>query len=422
MNENSGKAPRVLRMSYIVASVAGVGFFAMSVLLLGVWPGRVLEEQTRKMSPEHPLNLSASERRGREIYSYEGCAYCHTQQVRYAEADMTRFGAPTLAWETRFDYPHLWGTRRIGPDLARESGSHPADWHFAHLYSPRAVVTDSVMPASSSMFEGSPDRPKQEARDVVAYLETLGRAREIAGPEGEAHALANCDCAADEMAQMAFHASELNANPRKTRRKGPAPALTPLGDLERGQELYARNCASCHGARGLGDGPGASGLHPAPANLAEHEYSFARLSFALTNGVDGTSMPAWRDFSRDDLSALAQVVRGFHVAQPEPEIPKNVLDLGARVYAANCAQCHGVNGAGDGTAVSELRIVPANLQGERPSLGQSLRVLRNGIDGTQMAPWGGNATGRLSEAELSAVAYYVRGFYRPDPNQAEGAR
>ena len=124
-------------------------------------------------------------------------------------------------------------------------------------------------------------------------------------------------------------------------------------------------------------------------------------------------MPAWRDFSGDDLSALAQAVRGFYVAQPEPEIPKGVLDLGARVYAANCAQCHGVNGGGDGTAVGELHIVPANLQGERPSLSQSLRVLRNGVDGTQMAPWGG-ATGRLSEAELSAVAYYVRGFYKPE--------
>src|SRR5258707_12168267 len=119
-------APRILRMSYVVARVAGVGFFVMSVLLLGVWPGRVLESQTRRMSPEHPLGLSASELRGREIYSYEGCAYCHTQQVRYLESDMTRFGAPTLAWETRFDYPHLWGTRRIGPDLAREGASHPA--------------------------------------------------------------------------------------------------------------------------------------------------------------------------------------------------------------------------------------------------------------------------------------------------------
>jgi cbb3-type cytochrome oxidase cytochrome c subunit len=402
------QAPRVLRMSYVVASVCGVAFFALSVALLGVWPGRVLENQTRRMSPEHPLELTAAERRGRGIYSREGCAYCHTQQVRYVEADMARFGAPTLAWETRWDYPHLWGTRRIGPDLARQSGTHTSDWHFAHLYSPRAVVADSVMPAYPSLFEGAPDRPRQEARDLVAYLESLGRAREVAGPEGEARARAACNCATDEMAQMAFHTQVLNASAEKPQRAGEAPQLAAGGTIERGQDLYLHNCASCHGARGEADGPGALGLQPPPANLAEHEYSLDRLSFVLANGLAGTSMPAWRDFRIEDRSTLARAVRGLHVSQPEPAIPAATLDLGARVYRANCAQCHGESGGGDGFAVPELRIVPANLRGVRPSIAQSLRALRNGIEGTQMASW----TGRLSEAELSAVAYYVRGFYR----------
>src|SRR5579871_1844598 len=325
---------RFLRMSYMVASIGGVAFFAMSVALLGIWPGRVLEEETRRMSPPHPLGLSISEQRGRVIYSREGCAYSHSQQVRYLHSDMARFGAPTLAWETRFDYPHLWGTRRIGPDLAREAGSHTADWQFVHLYSPRAVVADSVMPAYSAMFDGSPDRPRQEARDVVAYLETLGRDRELAGPEGEAHAREACKCDGDEMALMAFHAESLNANPRKTRRKGPVLSLL-TGDLKRGQELYAHNCASCHGAKGLGDGPGAAGLHPPPANLTEHFYRYNRLAFAFANGIDGTSMPAWRDFNVRDLSALAEAVRAFYVEKPEQSVSKEVLDLGARVYKEN---------------------------------------------------------------------------------------
>jgi cbb3-type cytochrome oxidase cytochrome c subunit len=406
MSDVSQKSARVLRMSYIVASVCGVGFFAMSVVLLGVWPGQVLEEQTRRMSPEHLLNLTASERRGREIYSYEGCAYCHTQQVRYLESDVQRFGAPTLAWETRFDYPHLWGTRRIGPDLARESGSHPEDWHFVHLYAPRSVAADSVMPSYSAMFDGSPDRPKQQARDVVAYLETLGRARELAGPEGEAHARANCNCGQDEMAQMAFHAPELNANPRKTRRAGDSVPLFS-GSEARGKELYARYCAGCHGANGRGDGPGAAGLHPPPTNLVEHYYRFDRLNFALTNGVAGTAMPAWRDLPLPDRSALAAAVRAMYVPPTAPNIPRNILDLGARVYRDNCAQCHGADGAGDGTAASELRIAPTNFRNGRANLGETLRALRNGIEGTQMAPWGGVGSGRLSEAELSAVAYYV---------------
>ena len=137
-----------------------------------------------------------------------------------------------------------------------------------------------------------------------------------------------------------------------------------------------------------------AGLHPPPVNLAEHFYLYNRLAFALVNGVDGTSMPAWRDMSDIDLSALAEAVRAFHVEKPEAPVSKEVLDLGERVYRANCAQCHGPTGAGDGSAVSELRIVPANLSAGRASLELTLRLLRNGIDGTQMAPW----TDRLSDA------------------------
>jgi cytochrome c oxidase cbb3-type subunit II len=399
---------RFVRMSYLVASVAGVVFFAMSVALLGIWPGRVLESETRAMSPPHPLGLTASERRGRVIYSREGCAYCHTQQIRYLHSDMVRFGAPTLAWETRFDYPHLWGTRRIGPDLAREGGTHSEDWHFAHLFAPRALASDSVMPAYPSLFDGSPDHPRQEARDLVQYLESLGRARELAGPEGEAHARTACNCPADEMAQMAFHAAELNANPARARRQGSAPKLTAAGNRDRGLELYMHDCAGCHGSRGEADGPGASGLHPRPANLAEHEYTADRLAYVLWNGVAGTSMQGWRDLSAEDLASLALFVRGLHLAQQEPVLPQNIVELGGRVYADNCAQCHGEHGTGDGSAVPELRISPADFRGARPTVAESLRALRNGVEGTQMAPW----TGRLNEAELSAVAYYVRGFFQ----------
>jgi len=246
---------RFLRMSYVVASVGGVAFFAMSVALLGIWPGRVLENQTRSMSPQHPLGLTVSEKRGREIYGREGCAYCHTQQIRYLHTDMARFGAPTLAWETRFDYPQLWGTRRIGPDLSREGGTHSDDWHFAHLDAPRNLVPDSVMPAYPTLFDGSPDRPRQEARDVVSYLNTLGRARELAGPEGEAHARAACKCPDDEMAQMAFHAAALNANPARALRQGAAPKMGAAGNLDLGKQLYVHNCSGCHGVRGEADGP-----------------------------------------------------------------------------------------------------------------------------------------------------------------------
>jgi len=403
---------RFLRMSYLVAAIGGVGFFLMSILLLGIWPGHALEEQIQETKPERPLALTASEQRGRAIYAREGCAYCHTQQIRYLENDVARFGAATLAWETIFDYPHLWGTRRIGPDLSREAGVRSADWQLSHLYAPRSLVSDSVMPAFRWLFDGAPDRPRQEARDLLEYLETLGRDRALAGPEGEAHAKAACNCSDDEQ-RFAFGSSVLNASPAAARRGGDVPQLGRSNDLNRGRAVYSRYCANCHGTRGLGDGPGAAGLHPRPANFTEQEYSTDRLSRSLWNGSVGTAMPAWRDLPTADLAAVVEVVRGFYAAQPEPAIPPAVLALGGRVYAARCAQCHGIDGAGDGTAAGEFPIAPTNFRAQRPTIAASLRALRAGIDGTPMAPW----SNELSEAELSAVAYFVRTFYQGDSSR-----
>jgi cytochrome c oxidase cbb3-type subunit 2 len=404
---------RALGMAYIVACVAGATFFALSVVLLGYWPKQLLDRQTQAMGPAFILELSPSARRGRAIYATEGCAYCHTQQVRYLATDHARFGAPTLAWETRLDYPHLWGTRRIGPDLSRAAGSRSDDWHFAHLFSPRAVVPQSVMPAYTRFFDGAPDRPRQQARDLVAYLNTLGRARELAAPEGEARAREACDCPDDEMAQMAFH-GPLNAHPARARRVQEVPSL-PEGDLERGRTLYAAHCATCHGTRGEGDGPGALGLLPAPTNLAEHDYAPDRVASALWNGVAGTAMPAWRDHSLDDLAALVAAVRALGTGPPQPSLPDALTDLGQRTYRDNCVPCHGERGDGSGSAGAALAIAPSNLTRQRPTLGRTVETVREGIPGTPMAPW----TSRLTDAEIVAVAQYVRSLYTgPAPGAA----
>ena len=409
-----GGTGRALGMAYLVASVAGVTFFLLSVALLGYWPKQVLDRQTRAMGPTYVLELGPSARRGRAIYAREGCAYCHTQQVRYLEADLARFGAPTLAWETRLDYPHLWGTRRIGPDLSRAGGTRSDDWHFAHLFAPRAVVSQSVMPAYPRLFDGAPNRPRQEARDLVAYLNTLGRARELAGPEGEAHAREACNCDDNEMMQMAFHGT-LNAHPARAHRERDAPAL-PDGDLNRGRQLYTVHCASCHGVRGEGDGAAAAGLLPIPTNLAEHNYAPERIASALWNGVAGTAMPAWRDHPLDDLAALVAAVRvlgasqvagGGQVSGTEPALPETLLELGRRVYRDNCVQCHGERGDGTGSAAASLAIAPSDLTRQRPTLARTVATLRDGIPGTPMAPW----TTRLADAELIAVAQYVRTLY-----------
>src|SRR6266404_3708775 len=247
------RVARWLETAYGLAFLAGVGFFVLSFVVLGVLPGRALAREIYQTAPSGMPELTASEARGRIIYGREGCAYCHTQQVRFVPAARARWGQPTEAWETRYEYPQLWGTRRIGPDLARESGVHSDDWQLVHLNDPRAVVAESNMPPFPWLFAGSADHPTQDALDLLAYIQSLGRPRRLAGYDSPPEP---------------SNAPNLQG--------GTDPVL-----IERGARLFRENCASCHGFSGHGDGAGAAGLFPRPADLTKVEYSGGRLSRIL---------------------------------------------------------------------------------------------------------------------------------------------
>jgi len=397
---------RALRMSYIVASVAGVTFFVFSVSLLGLLPRQMLADQSAALAPGQLLPLTASEQRGREIFAREGCGYCHTQQIRYTDGDVARFGAPTLAWEDSQDTPHLLGTRRIGPDLSRAANTRTAQWQLAHLYAPRAVVSQSIMPAYPEFFAGSPLRPLQQAQDLVAYLDSLGRARELGWPDADAAALSKAGT--DPRARMALDVTELNAHPARTRPRGGAPALSRKPATPRAEQLWRDNCSSCHGVSGGGDGAAADWLQPPPVNLRQREYRADLLADILWNGVYGSAMPAWRDRSADELAELVAVVQSFSDVATQPAAPSD-LSAGADVYRAHCVECHGETGNGDGFAVGNLPIPvpPTDFTRERLALNESLRILRSGVPGTSMAPWGD----RLDDNEMRAVSYYLQSLY-----------
>jgi len=304
----------------------------------------------------------------------------------------------------------MMGTRRIGPDLTRAGGTRTENWHLVHLFAPRSVVPLSVMPSYAALFDGSPDKPRQEARDLVAYIESLGRARELAWPEVDEAARAAVPD--DKWAQMSLNAPVLNAHPGRTRPRGNAPTLSASASPEAGRKLWTDNCSGCHGNEGRGDGPASEWLSPQPTNLTAREYTIQHVSDTLWNGVHGTAMPGWRDHSTDNLAALAAVVRDFSEVSDQSSPSASELALGASVYAGNCAECHGDAGAGDGYAASELPVTPTDFRSKRLSIAESIRVLRNGVAGTSMAPW----NDRLSDDDMLAVAQYVRQFFVPDDN------
>jgi cytochrome c oxidase cbb3-type subunit 2 len=99
-------------------------------------------EEAPDMRMYTPLELA-----GRNIYIREGCYACHSQMIRTLRDEVERYGPFSLAVESRYDRPMLWGSKRTGPDLARVGGKYSDFWHVAHLNNPRDVTPESNMPA-----------------------------------------------------------------------------------------------------------------------------------------------------------------------------------------------------------------------------------------------------------------------------------
>ncbi|KZZ46145.1 MAG: cytochrome-c oxidase, cbb3-type subunit II [Saccharospirillaceae bacterium] len=101
--------------------------------------------------------LNAVQLEGRDIYIREGCHVCHTQMIRPFRAETERYGPYSVSGEFVYDHPFLWGSKRTGPDLARVGGRYSDEWHRAHMYNPRDVVPESVMPSYPWLFEDKVD-------------------------------------------------------------------------------------------------------------------------------------------------------------------------------------------------------------------------------------------------------------------------
>lgn len=99
-------------------------------------------EEVDDMRVYTPLELA-----GRNIYIREGCYACHSQMIRTLRDEVERYGPYSLAVESKYDHPMLWGSKRTGPDLARIGAKYSDEWHVTHLENPRNVVPVSVMPS-----------------------------------------------------------------------------------------------------------------------------------------------------------------------------------------------------------------------------------------------------------------------------------
>ncbi|WP_086930058.1 cytochrome-c oxidase, cbb3-type subunit II [Agarilytica rhodophyticola] len=134
--------------------------------LVEIVPNFYLPETSKPIAGLKPL--TAVQLEGRDIYIREGCTVCHTQMVRPLRAEVERYGHYSVAGESVYEHPFLWGSKRTGPDLARVGKRYSDNWHKAHLYNPRNVVPNSNMPAFPWLFDN-----KLDGKGTAAKMEGL---------------------------------------------------------------------------------------------------------------------------------------------------------------------------------------------------------------------------------------------------------
>ena len=127
----------------------------------------VAPEITADNKPYRALELE-----GRDIYLREGCYNCHSQMIRQFRFEQQRYGEPSTMAESQFDHPFQWGSKRTGPDLAREGGKYPSLWHYRHLLDPRSITAGSNMPSYAWLADGHVDLAR--TADKLHAMKTIG--------------------------------------------------------------------------------------------------------------------------------------------------------------------------------------------------------------------------------------------------------
>lgn len=222
--------------------------YAGLALLMGVLPGIMLSQTPAgpDVKPFTPI-----EAEGREVYVANGCSYCHTQQVRPLAQDKV-FGRPSAPGDFAYQTPELLGSERTGPDLTNIGNRQPsAVWQYIHLYNPRAVVPESIMPSFAWLFDvvdKAPEGvtpvplpaayapphgvviPSRKAQALLAYLLSL-KQPQLAGAE---------------------HAASVAGPTTSGAPTEKTTEVSPGYDAKKGQKLFIANCSACHQATGAG--------------------------------------------------------------------------------------------------------------------------------------------------------------------------
>ncbi|BCH22788.1 cbb3-type cytochrome c oxidase subunit II [Mesorhizobium sp. L-8-3] len=358
-----------------VTLVAGIFCFFAAVIIQGFLPFFEPSARTTRVSSVVRTDLgqlkwmitdatdyTPQQQRGRAVYLREGCWYCHSQYVRPVTGETRRWGPVTESGEYAFDVPHLFGTRRIGPDLMRVGLKFSDEWHYAHFWDPRMLSPDSVMAPYRGLFDSQDERvgivddgtggrtlqktPRTEALFDFASKQQIRltpnsdgllfvprRARDKAPViqlPNEEFDLDTVQIAAEteDLEALVAYVQKLGMNRGKWRdlfepqQLEVMDATIPRSEewIRHGKQVYERRCLGCHGENGDGNGPAATFMfnqRPRNFNVAVFKFRLTKeplptdgdLLRTITRGVRGTAMPAWYELPLNDRLSVIQYIK-----------------------------------------------------------------------------------------------------------------
>lgn len=261
--------------------------FVGLTVLVAVMPA--IDNQANNQPLPGATALSPEAEKGKALFIANGCVACHTQQVRNVDMDKTWGSRPSIAADyagiTRTDFwrntATLMGTERTGPDLTDVGNRQPSlDWNLVHLYNPRIVVKESIMPAYPWLFTVKDEPAENDV--VVSVPETFmkGKTGKVVATKDALHLVAYIQSLKQIKLPDGTEAPEfLYKRPEKQTAE---PGTTVMMD---GQALYAANCQACHQA----NGEGLPGAFPPlkGSNIVTADEHLELYVDIIMNGYDG---------------------------------------------------------------------------------------------------------------------------------------
>jgi len=312
--------------------------FAVLTLFVAIIPA--LNNQSNNAPLPSAEKRSEAARKGKAVFIANGCVACHTQQVRNIDMDKAWGNRPSIAADyaaiTRTDIwrntATLMGTERTGPDLTNVGNRQPSlDWNLVHLFNPRTVVKESIMPAYPWLFEIKPNPTKDDVIVNVPATFLNGQPGKVVATEEALQLVAYLQSLKQAQLPDGAEAPEFIYK----RVKKEAGTATDAGEeTVDGAALYAANCQSCHQANGEGL-PGAfPPLKGSPIVKGDNLELYVDI---IMNGYDarpeygvmaavGTNM----DFTEKEVAAIINFERsnwGNDAKKVTPEEIKKIMDF-----------------------------------------------------------------------------------------------